>query len=598
MTYRAPLRDMLFALEDVAGANTLKDAFPDYSGDLARQVLEQADRLASDVLAPLNHSGDKEGSRLENGVVRTPEGFAGAYSQFRDAGWMGLPFPEEWGGQGLPRGLALSVHEMFHAANMSFALCPMLTLGAIEALLAHGSPDLQALYLPKLVSGEWTGTMNLTEPQAGSDVGAVASKAWDAGDGSYRVQGTKIYITWGDHDVAENIIHLVLARLPGAPAGTKGLSLFLVPKFLPTETGKPGLRNDLKPIGVEHKLGIHASPTCTMSFGEQSGAKGWLIGAAGAGMAAMFTMMNSARLNVGLQGVAIGERAYQRALAYAVERRQGRAHDETERGSSRILDHADVRRMLMTMKAKTEAARAICYLTAVSADLAEHGKTETEQARAKRREELLTPIAKAWSTDVGVEAASLGVQVHGGMGFVEETGAAQYYRDARIAPIYEGTNGIQAIDLAGRKLAMEGGQAFEDLLADIAATVADLARSANPEVAALAPRLKAGHAALMETGRWLREAMVSRRGDALAGATPFLRLAGDVTGGWLLCKGALAAQNRIALGDLAPDYAWGRINLARFYAETTLAAAPGLASDVRVGARLVFALSERALGVA
>ncbi|MEO1405492.1 MAG: acyl-CoA dehydrogenase family protein, partial [Pseudomonadota bacterium] len=414
MPYDAPVSDLAFTLDKIAGLSRLEglSGLQSYDPDLVGPILEEAGKLARDVLAPLNQEGDKAGALLtENGVKAAP-GFAEAYGAFRDGGWMGLAFPEEWGGQGLPKALALAVMEMVHGANMAFGLCPLLTFGSIEALLAHGTEEQKQTYLPNLIAGNWTGTMNLTEPQAGSDVGALKSKAIPNGDGSYSITGQKIYITWGDHDIAENIVHLVLARLPDAPEGSKGVSLFVAPKFLVNEDGTLGERNALKCIGLEKKLGIHASPTCVMEY---DGAKGWLVGAPNKGLACMFTMMNSARLNVGLEGVAVGEAAYQTAHAYAQERKQGKA--EGVDGAAPILHHADVRRTLTTMRARVAAARAICYACGVAADLAENAETEDAKADAKLREDLLTPIAKAWSTDIGVEVASMGVQVHGGMGF-------------------------------------------------------------------------------------------------------------------------------------------------------------------------------------
>ncbi|MEL7453303.1 MAG: acyl-CoA dehydrogenase family protein, partial [Pseudomonadota bacterium] len=449
MAYTAPVDDLAFALQKIARLDLATDlsALAAYDADLVEPILEEAGKLARDILGPLNSSGDKAGATLGPDGVAAAPGFADAYAAFKDGGWMGLSFPEQWGGQGLPKALALAVMEMVHGSNMAFGLCPMLTFGAIEALLAHGTDDQKATYLPKLISGEWTGTMNLTEPQAGSDVGALKTKAVPNDDGSYDIRGQKIYITWGDHDLTENIVHLVLARLPDAPSGSRGVSLFICPKRLVNPDGTLGELNRLSCIGLEKKLGIHASPTCVMEY---DGAKAWLVGEPNKGLAAMFTMMNSARLNVGLEGVAVGEAAYQEAFAYAQERKQGKAPGVD--GPAPILHHADVRRTLMVMRSRVMAARAICFATAMAADLAEHGETEEARSDAKLREELLTPIAKAWSTDRGVEVASLGVQVHGGMGFMDETLAAQFYRDARILPIYEGTNGIQAIDLAGRKL--------------------------------------------------------------------------------------------------------------------------------------------------
>ncbi|MBU6372095.1 MAG: acyl-CoA dehydrogenase C-terminal domain-containing protein [Alphaproteobacteria bacterium] len=576
MPYAAPLKDIRFALDHAAGLWSVQagGAYPDLDADLLAAILDGAGQLAAETLAPLNQSGDREGVRLENGVVRAAAGFPEAYARFVEGGWQGLAADPAHGGQGLPKAVALAVHEMIHAANMAFGLAPMLTLGAIECLEAHGSDEQKAVYLEKLVSGAWTGTMNLTEPQAGSDVGALTSRATPNGDGSYAITGQKIYITWGEHDLAENIVHLVLARLPDAPPGSKGVSLFVVPKNLPTADGRPGVRNALRCIGLERKMGIHASPTCTMAY---EGATGWLIGAPHAGLAAMFTMMNAARLNVGLQGVAVAEAAYQKALDYARERRQGRAEGATEKGPAPILLHADVRRMLLAMKAKIQAGRAICYATAVAADRALTG-SDADRAFWKAREDLLTPIAKAWCTDMGVEVASQGVQVHGGMGFVEDGGAAQFYRDARIAPIYEGTNGIQAIDLIGRKLSGDGGAAMAALVAEAKAVAGDCVATGRFALERLAKRLDEAVAALEDATAYILSA--GDRRDALAGATPYLKLAGDVVGGALLARGVLSAT---AAGQ-DPQHATAQEALAGFYAETVLAAAPGLAASIKVGA--------------
>src|SRR5690348_315121 len=474
MGFRAPVRDIAFALNEVAGLKQLLAAFPDLDTETCLQVLSAAGDFTTDVLAPLNRSGDIEGARFENGRVFAAPGFADAYRQYIDGGWTSLNAPVKFGGQGLPRSIALAVFDMVTAANMSFGLCPMLSEAAIHLLTKHGTPRQQQIYLSKLVSGEWTGTMNLTEAQAGSDLALIRTRAESDGD-KYRVTGQKIFITWGDHDCAENIVHLALARLPDAPEGTKGISLFLVPKRLPDEEGKAGVANSLRPLSIEHKLGIHASPTCVMSY---EGAQAELVGAPHQGLALMFLMMNAARLNVGAQGAGIAERAYQQARDYALERRQGRSawSDDVP---ARLIDLPDVRRTLLLMKAETEAARAICFSTAIAADLAEHASTAEERERAKLREELLVPVAKAWSTDVGVEVASLGVQVHGGAGFIEETGAAQFYRDARIAPIYEGTNGIQAMDLVGRKLALAGGEPIRALFTEMRATLPDSDKTAG-----------------------------------------------------------------------------------------------------------------------
>ncbi|MBC6983289.1 acyl-CoA dehydrogenase [Caulobacter sp. 17J80-11] len=565
MTFRAPTRDLLFALTEVVGIDRLTAAFPDCDRDVAVAVLEAAGDLAEGVLAPLNRAGDLHGARFEDGRVRAAPGFADAYRAFAQGGWTGLAADPEHGGQGLPKTLELAVYELMHAANTAFTLCPTLTQGAVEALHAHGDARQKALYLPKLVSGEWTGVMDLTEPQAGSDLGAVRTRAEPDGSGGYRLYGQKIFITWGDHDCADNIVHLVLARLPDAPEGVKGISLFLTAKRLVGEDGALGEANALGPVGIEHKLGIHASPTCVIQF---EGARAELVGEAGKGLAQMFTMMNSARLNIGVQGVGVAERAYQQALAYALERRQGRSV-WTGEASARIFDHPDVRRTLLLMKAKTEAARAICLTTALAGDLGRTGAL---------REAVLTPVAKAWSTDVGVEVASRGLQVHGGMGFIEETGAAQHYRDARIAPIYEGTNGIQALDLVGRKLALGDGEGVRALLAEIDFAVAEL--QGVDALALVAARLQAGVAAARMTSEWL----LQRRGeaDALAGASGYLNLLGDVVGGWMLAKGALAAARR-AETDADP-YWRTKIVLARLFAEEVLTGAHARAAAVVHGA--------------
>lgn len=578
MTYRAPVDELRFTLEEVAAVDVLKatGAFPDFTDDITLAILEEAAKLANDVLAPLNKIGDNERCKLADGVVTTPTGFRQAYAKFVEGGWQGLQFPTKVGGMGLPRALGVATLEMVQSANMAFGLGPMLTYGAIEVLLVHGTDAQRDAYLPKLLNGEWSATMNLTEPQAGSDVGALRTKAEANGDGSWAVSGQKIFITWGEHDCADNILHLVLARTPGSPAGTKGLSLFIVPKIL-----DDGSRNGVTAIGLEHKLGIHGSPTCTMEY---AGARGWLIGAENAGMKAMFTMMNSARLNVGVQGVGIAERAYQQALAFARERKQGKAIDAKGKGPHAIILHPDIQRSLAMMKSKIAASRAICMACAVAADLSEFAEDADERAAAKRREELLTPIAKAWSTDIGVEVASLGIQIHGGMGYIEETGAAQHLRDARIAPIYEGTNAIQAMDLAGRKLNMQGGAAFTELFADIEQTIEACATSSHPDLPALAERLDEGLDSLREAATWLQTA---DPGDVLAGATPFLTLAGEVIGGWMLCIGAVAARRRQKekLGD--PVFAAQRIALAGFYCEAVLTLAHARVDDITMGVEMI-----------
>ena len=586
MAFLAPVEEMEFTLKEVAGlARTEGSGFPAFDMDLVHPILEEASRFAGEVLAPLNQPGDAQGAQLTGQGVVAPHGFAEAYQAFADGGWMGLGAPVEWGGQGLPKTLANAVLEILHGANMSFGLCPMLSLAAIEALVAHGTPAQQKRFLPKLVSGEWTGTMNLTEPQAGSDVGALKTKAVPNGDGSYAITGQKIYITWGDHDMAENIIHLVLARLPDAPEGSKGISLFVVPKVHVNEDGALGARNSVACIGLEKKIGIHASPTCVMEF---DGATGWLVGEENRGLACMFTMMNSARLNVGLEGVGVGEAAYQAAYAYAQDRKQGRA--EGVEGPAPILHHADVRRTLITMRSNVMAARAICYACGVAADLADAREGEDAEA-ARLREDLLTPIAKAWSTDMGVEVASKGLQIHGGMGFMNETLAAQLYRDARIAPIYEGTNGIQAIDLVGRKLAMAHGKAMADMVAEIRESAQAARETNDPQLVQIAERLGAAVDALDEATAWMVETMKADKEKGLAGATAYLKLAGDVIGGHFLTRGAVAARRK---GGIMR----GRMTaLAGFFAETALAEAPGRVTGITRGGDSFMSQSEALFGV-
>ena len=587
MSYRAPVEDMAFALRQLAGIGRLSGShFEAFDDELIDPILEEAGKLASDVLAPLNQTGDEQGAQLTGDGVVAPHGFAEAYRQFAEGGWMGLAAPVEWGGQGLPRTLSNAVLEMLHGSNMSFGLCPMLSAGAIEALLAHGGESEKKKYLPKLISGEWTGTMNLTEPQAGSDVGALKTKAVPQEDGSYKISGQKIYITWGDHDMTDNIIHLVLARLPDAPEGSRGISLFVVPKVLVNEDGSLGERNGVQCIGLEKKIGIHASPTCVMEY---DGATGWLVGEENKGLACMFTMMNAARLNVGLEGVGVSEAAYQTAYAYANERKQGKV-DGVD-GPAPILHHADIRRTLTTMRAHTMAARAICYACGVAADLSDAAEDEATREAARLREELLTPIAKAWSTDTGVEIASLGVQIHGGMGFMNETLAAQLYRDARIAPIYEGTNGIQAIDLVGRKLSMAGGRAMSDMIDEVRETARAARETNDPQLGQIADRLVAAADALSEATDWMKAAMKDEREKGLSGATAYLELAGDVIGGHFLTKGALSARadNSALRGRMTA--------LAGFFAETSLAEAPGRVSGITRGGDSFLAESEALFGL-
>jgi len=540
-------------------------------------VLDEAARFANDVIAPLNRVGDLNGSKLKDGAVTTPPGWKEAYKAWAEAGWNALPAPEAYGGQGLPALLQSACIEMWNSAAFAFALGPLLTVGAIEAIHAHGSNHLKETYLAKLVSGEWMGTMNLTEPQAGSDLNALRSKAERVGDGTYRITGQKIFITYGEHDLTENIIHLVLARLPDAPPGTRGISLFLVPKFLVNADGSLGQHNDLRCSGIEHKLGIHASPTCSMAFGDNDGAIGWLVGEENRGLACMFTMMNNARLNVALQGVAIAERAYQQALAFAHERKQGAALDAPKGAPmSPIIVHPDVRRMLMDMRAKTQGARAISYQVAEALDRSHRETDETRRKAASERAAILTPIAKAYATDIGIDVASTGVQVHGGMGFVEETGAAQHLRDARIAAIYEGTNGIQAIDLVTRKLPLSGGDAVHALINEMRGIVSEVERANNPGFGHAAARLGAAVDSLEKATEWMLGALGSKPADALAGATPYLKLFALAQGGTGLAKKALATRSEAdGTADLAT---------ARFYAECIATEAPALELAVTEGA--------------
>jgi alkylation response protein AidB-like acyl-CoA dehydrogenase len=585
--YRAPVEEIVFTLNHVAGlAQALDDGrLGDLSSDLVDAILEEAGRFAGEEMAPLGETGDKQGARLADGEVTTPDGWPELYRHWREGGWNGLTAPEEFGGQNLPHMLNVAALEMWNSASMAFALAPTLTMGAIEALVAHGSDGLKAKYLEKMVSGEWTGTMNLTEPHAGSDLGVLKTRAERAGEGSYRIFGQKIYITWGEHDAAENIIHLVLARLPDAPAGTRGISLFLVPKFLVNDDGSLGPRNDVFCHSIEHKLGIHGSPTCTMiygdgKFGNEKGAIGWLIGEENKGLACMFTMMNNARLAVGMQGVAIAEAATQKAVAYARERTQGKAPGWSGAGQagqmSPIIEHPDIARTLITMKALTQGSRAICYACAHAIDMSHH--TQGDEARYwTERAALLTPIAKSFATDAGVDVASLGIQVHGGMGFIEETGAARYLRDARIAPIYEGTNGIQAIDLVLRKLPLSSGEQVHGFIVELKTIAEQVAASNEPAFGETAERLRRSIADLEEATRWLLEAQAgSRIAEALAGATPYQRLFGLVLTGVYLAKGALAAS-----GDAYGDK---RVALCRFAAENLIAETAALKDRVICGA--------------
>ena len=586
MTYTAPVADILFTLNNVAGLEAARreGLYGDLGDDLVAAIVEEAGKFANEVIAPLNRVGDMHGAQFKDGAVTTAPGWKEAYRDWAAAGWNGLSAPVEWGGQGLPYALNAALIEVWSGASMAFGLGPLLTMSAIEMLAAHASPQLQATYLPKLVSGEWMGTMHLTEPQAGSDVGALRTKAVRAGDGAYRLTGEKIFITYGEHDLTDNIIHVVLARLPDAPAGTKGLSVFLVPKRLVNADGSLGERNDVRASSIEHKLGIHASPTCTMVFGDKDGAVGYLVGEENNGIACMFTMMNRARLAIGLEGVAIAETATQHAFAYARERRQGRIAGQSSHEPAPIVAHPDVKRMLLSMRALTNAARAICYTTAVAIDRARNASDAAARRAADERAALLTPIAKAFSSDIGAEVASLGIQVHGGMGYVEETGVAQFYRDVRVAQIYEGTNGIQAIDLVTRKLPMAGGEALATFLTELRRTAAAVRGSNDPAFGATGSRLDEAVTSLERASAWLVAKLKDAPDAALAGATPYLRLFGLAGGGCMLADEALAA---LRLGDGANGGAAGRVVLARFFAEALAVQAPGLERAIIDGAESV-----------
>ena len=582
MSYRAPVADIAFALKHGAGMNEAlgRGLYDDLGPGDIDAILEEAGRFATDVIAPLNAVGDRHGTPFKDGRVTMPPGWKEAYTSWAAAGWNGLASPAEWGGQGLPRALNAACVEMWNAASMSFGIGPVLTMAGIDALALHGSDALKKAYLQKLIAGEWMGTMQLTEPQAGSDVGALRARAERADDGTYRIFGQKIFITYGEHELTGNIIHFVLARLPDAPPGTRGISLFLVPKFLLNADGSPGKRNDVRAHSVEHKMGIHASPTCTMIYGDDGGAVGYLIGKEHAGMACMFTMMNEARLAVGLQGVAIAERATQQAMHYARDRKQGRGAGE-HTASVAIVEHADVRRMLLTMRALTRAARAICYATAVALDRSHHEKDADARKSAQDRAALLTPVAKAFSTDIGIDVASLGVQVHGGMGYIEETGAAQHYRDARIAAIYEGTNGIQAIDLVTRKLPLNGGAAVKSFIAELRQTAQRVQAANDPAFGSTAARLTEAIDSLERATDWLTARLAGEMQSALAGATPYLRLFANAAGGGMLAHEALAAMR---LGDNGASDSAGRIAVARFFAENIAVQNTGLETTVTEGA--------------
>src|SRR4051812_8391826 len=588
-TYAAPIRDMKFAVKELIGVDYFAGltGCEDLTPDVVDAVLEEAGKFASGVLDPLNRQGDITGARfLANGVA-SPPGFVEAFKQFSEGGWTGLNCDPQYGGQGLPHIISAQTSEMWNSANMSFCLCPMLTAGVVASLMRHGSPSQRATYLPNLVNGRWTGTMNLTEPQAGSDLSAVRARAVPEGD-HFRIHGTKIFITWGEHDMAENIIHMVLARTPDAPEGVKGISLFVVPKFMVGPDGNIADRNDVKCVSIEHKLGIHGSPTCVMAYGEAEGAIGYLVGEENRGLEYMFTMMNFARLEVGIEGVAIAERAYQHALEYAKNRIQGREFGVRTGDRVTIIHHPDVRRMLMSMKAQIEAMRSLATLASSHLDKALLHPDPAERAKNQAMFDLLTPVVKGWCTEQSIEIASTGVQIHGGMGFVEETGAAQYLRDARITTIYEGTTGIQAMDLVGRKIQREAGATAKAWLGSLKTLDAELVKSSNADIKALRAQLAQGVQAVADGVNFIVESKDPRA--TFAGAVPFLKLVGIVAGGWQMARAALAAERKMDSGDKA--FLQAKIATARFYGDQVLVQAPGLRDTVVKGAPAVMALSE------
>lgn len=600
MSYVAPLKDMLFVLRHLAGIDRVASlpGFADAGYDTAQAVLEECAKFNEGVVAPLNRGGDLEPSTLAAGEVTTSPGFREAFRQFADGGWQGVQHPEEFGGQGLPKLIATPCMEMLNSANLSFALCPLLTDGAIEALLVAGSQQQKQLFVPNLISGAWTGTMNLTEPQAGSDLALVRSKAVPQPDGSYRIFGQKIFITYGEHDMARNIVHLVLARTPDAPEGVKGISLFVVPKFLVDEQGKPGRRNDVWCQSIEHKLGIKASPTAVLLYGDDkgevgAGAIGYLIGEENRGLEYMFVMMNAARFAVGVQGIAVAERAYQQAVAYAKDRLQSRDVAGSS-GAVPIIRHPDVRRMLMTMRAHTEAARALACVAAAASDAGHHAADEAARRENMAVYEFLVPIVKGWSTEMSLEVTSLGVQVHGGMGFIEETGAAQHYRDARILTIYEGTTAIQANDLIGRKTARDGGAVARALIAKVRETEAQLSARGGADLTAIAGRLSAGRAALEAAVDFMVRAFKGDVRAAFAGSVPYLKLAGVVLSGWQMARAALAADDLLKAGDGDAEFLAAKVATARFHADHLLTQAGSLLSAATEGAAGVLAMPETA----
>ena len=595
MSYIAPVKDMLFDIEHLANIEQVAQlpGFEEAGLDTARAVLEECARFTQDVIAPLNVAGDRNPSSFKDGKVTTTAGFKDAFAQYAAGGWQGLQHPEKWGGQNLPKVIGAACIEMLNSANMSFALCPLLSDGAIEALLTAGADDLKATYLEKLVSGQWTGTMNLTEPQAGSDLAMVRSRAEPQEGGSYKVFGTKIYITYGEHDLAENIVHLVLARVAGAPEGVKGISLFVVPKFLVGKDGALGERNDVQCVSIEHKLGIKASPTAVLQYGDAGGATGFLVGEENRGLEYMFIMMNAARYAVGMQGIAIAERAYQHAAAYAKDRVQSRPVDGSMKVSATIVHHPDVRRMLMTMRANTEGCRAMATVAAAAYDAAHHHPDADTAKRNQAFYEFLVPLVKGYSTEMSIDVASLGVQVHGGMGFIEETGAAQYLRDARILTIYEGTTAIQANDLVGRKTARDGGAVAKAIAKQIEATEADLEKQGSADARAVHKRLKAAREAFVEVVEFIAEKTKADLNAAFAGSVPYLMLGGNLMAGWQLARSLLIAQDLAAKGE-DEAYMQAKIATARFYAEHILTKAPAVRDSIVEGAESVMAMAMEA----
>jgi len=588
--YIAPSKDISFVLNELSGLADINQlpGFEDATPDLVEAVIEEAAKLANGVLAPLNKMGDECGARVENKQVVSPEGFADIYSAFKDGGWPALPFDPDRGGQGLPELVACAANEIWQASNMAFALCPMLTEGAAVAINAHASEELKDMFLPKMISGEWTGTMNLTESQAGSDLAAVKTKAEPEGD-HYLMSGQKIFITWGDQDFTDNIIHLVLARLPDAPQGIKGISLFIVPKFLVNEDGTLGERNDVYPVSVEHKLGINASPTCVMSYGDNGGAIGYLVGEPHSGITCMFTMMNHARLAVGVQGLSISERAYQQALSYAKDRTQGQALGQE--GRVTIIHHPDVRRMLMLMKSGIEAMRALCYVTAASLDYVHHADSDELKAAHSTRFALLTPVVKAWCTELGQELSSLGVQIHGGMGYIEETGAAQHFRDARITTIYEGTTGIQAQDLVGRKVLRDSGLSMQTLLTEMRLVADAIADLDQENLGELHKNYLKGLEDLENATNWLLENYQSDANAPGSVAVNFMMLMGTVCGGWQMARAVVIANEKLNAGAKDSDFYQSKITTARFYSEHYLPRAGAYLGSIIAGSDSIMALA-------